>query len=928
MHARLPSTAAIVPPAVAVAAWPQRQRRKGTGPCLRHPCRAAATGEPSDSASNSGSLLRRAQQLREARQRLEEEAAALAAAEGLSPAERLALLEALGLPAPPDLQHLRETRADRPAVQQGAQSSIQPPAAAATAAGGEPPAPGSAAWRAQLPPHLQGFLADTGLAAVLDHQAEAVRKEQEWGTAEEQGGADMEAVARTLEEGGDLPPLPEGTWDGEAEAPAEFLARLQGSIDYTNADLKGSRHAGRQQAGASELPPGAEGGAAEQGQEASEGAARRAAARRAAAQHTLEPAALEAAVRYSLEPALAAAYAQGWEQAKEVDRLWDSREFQNEPLVEELGRSTPAPPLPPDAERVFRSAERIAYVMRRGHLESRSPEAAVLALQGKGLVSEDFVLQDPFVVRGSLGSALDYLRRLSRAGATLTVSSLMLKCTEYRPLPKFTVQIDCFIDFPFPDWFYGWAVLNHGASSAAARRAAPSAGPYSSVSAAAIAAAEAAGEAARDREDDDDAALVEGMVVAAHKAAEQAGQQLDEAALVQVMRAAARICLDRRERKEAAAQEAAAAGVRAARDANEAAARRSPRELAAALAAAAAGQLAHPELVEVQSARYEHEGEKRRHTWVMMDWGEQHRQLGRQLFQAYPKQPDSEQEEVEEGEEEEKEEEPAWLASQAAYEAEQRRRYGLVPAAGLTEPEWGRLEWIAARAREQPGWLQQLQQDAQQPAAAQQQQQQQQQPGSGDSGRGFGSGGGGKKGRRRRGKAKGQDAADAAAAGAAEQLQAEQEQEEELFPFTYDWDKQRRRRNAGEILRILLGDNFDRAMAQLPQRGRTRGRGSNSALEQQAEQEGTAWLGGECMTVQATFSYTIDPDRLQVDTCGIVWGAVHGLQLHELSDAWDIWLEATGLLHDAECEQDAAEAAELGQAAARHACSWVPRWRL
>ena len=34
-------------------------------------------------------------------------------------------------------------------------------------------------------------------------------------------------------------------------------------------------------------------------------------------------------------------------------------------MVEEVGRSTPAPALPPDAERVFRAAERIAYVMRR-----------------------------------------------------------------------------------------------------------------------------------------------------------------------------------------------------------------------------------------------------------------------------------------------------------------------------------------------------------------------------------------------------------------------------------------------------------------------------------------------------------------------------------------------------------------------------------
>lgn len=48
----------------------------------------------------------------------------------------------------------------------------------------------------------------------------------------------------------------------------------------------------------------------------------------------------------------------------------------------------------------------------------------------------------------------------------------------------------------------------------------------------------------------------------------------------------------------------------------------------------------------------------------------------------------------------------------------------------------------------------------------------------------------------------------------------------------------------------------------------------------------------------------------------------------ELTDAWDIWLEATGLLHDTECRQDAEEAAELGQAAAQYACSWVPRHRL
>ncbi|KAL4428798.1 hypothetical protein ABPG77_005236 [Micractinium sp. CCAP 211/92] len=906
--------AAAAPQVAAAPAWRHR-RQPPARHFFRRLCRAAAAGTPSGGDNtDSSDLLRRAQQLQEARRQLAEEAAALAAAEGLSAAERAALLEVIGLPEPPGWQQAQDAEGERQAPQQATLPDTQPLAAGTQDAGGEPSLPGSPAWRAQLPPHLQSFLLDTGLASVMDEQAEAVRKDRDWAAAEEHGGGDMEAVARMLEEGLDLPPLPEDTWDGEPEAPAEFLARLQGSIDYSNTDLKGTKHTGRRQASAIGQQAGATGGDTQRdggaGADGGATAAAAEAARAAAAQRTSDPAALAGAVRFTSDPAEAAAYARGWEQAKELDRMWDTRDFKAAPMVEEVGRSTPAPPLPPDVERVYLGAERIAYVMRRGHLESQHPGAALLELQRRGLVSEDLVLQDPFVVRGSLGSALDYLQRLSHAGATAKLSTLMLKCSEYRPLPKFTVQTDCYIDFPLPDWFYGWVVLNHGASSAAsaaarqqAAAAAPSDGPYSAVSAAAIAAAQAAGEAAREQEEEADVALVERMVVAAHEAAEAAGQPLDEAALVQVMRAAARICLDRRERREASEQEAITAGVNAARDATAAAARRSPEEIEAALAAAAAGQLVPPELVGVQSARYEHKGERRQHTWALMDWGEQHRQLGRQQFLAYPRQPGS----MEEGEggEEEEEEEPAWRASQAAFDAEQQRRYALLPAAGLTEPEWGRLEWVAARAREQPGWLQELQQDVQQPAA-----QQEQRSGdySSDSSRGFGGAEGGKE--------------------PLEEAEVEAVQEEELFPFTFDWEKQRRRRDAGEILRALLGDNFERAMAQLPQRGRTRGRGSNSALQQADEQEGTAWLGGECMTVQVTFTYTIDPETLLVDTCGIVWGAVHGLQLHELSDAWDVWLEAAGLLHDAECQQDAEEAWELGQTAVPQACSWVPRWTL
>lgn len=187
MRISLQPAVATVPPVAAEAAWQHRQRRP-SGRSLRRPCRvAAAEGPPGGSSEGSSNLLRRAQQLREARRQLEQEAAALAVAEGLSPAERAALLEAVGLPAPPASQ--QATEAGGPAVQQGVPSSTQPSAAGIEGAeGGKSPLPGSSAWRAQLSPQLQNFLLDTGLASVLDQQAEAVQKDQEWGVAEEHGG--------------------------------------------------------------------------------------------------------------------------------------------------------------------------------------------------------------------------------------------------------------------------------------------------------------------------------------------------------------------------------------------------------------------------------------------------------------------------------------------------------------------------------------------------------------------------------------------------------------------------------------------------------------------------------------------------------------------------------------------------------------------
>ena len=189
------------------------------------------------------------------------------------------------------------------------------------------------------------------------------------------------------------------------------MARLLGSLVYANADLKGSRHLAAPGSGAA--------------------GAVRAAAEAAAARVSSSSQAVARAVEYSQEPRLAAAYARGWEQGTEVDRLWESGEArkasagggrgallppharravphslstprppppppspQRRPCFacmqgligqEEIMRSVPAPLLPPDVQAVFRAAERLAYVLRRAHVDSEDPDAPLRALRSRGL---------------------------------------------------------------------------------------------------------------------------------------------------------------------------------------------------------------------------------------------------------------------------------------------------------------------------------------------------------------------------------------------------------------------------------------------------------------------------------------------------------------------------------------------------------------
>lgn len=100
-------------------------------------------------------------------------------------------------------------------------------------------------------------------------------------------------------------------WARPPEPGDEFVARLQGSIDYVHTDLKGSKHF---------KPPPPDPGLSPKE------AAALAAAEAAARQHTTSAFVVHRALQYSRQPALAAAYARGWEQGKEWDRVWQSGE--------------------------------------------------------------------------------------------------------------------------------------------------------------------------------------------------------------------------------------------------------------------------------------------------------------------------------------------------------------------------------------------------------------------------------------------------------------------------------------------------------------------------------------------------------------------------------------------------------------------------
>lgn len=147
-------------------------------------------------------LVQRAEQLRAEQLRMEREAAALAdALEGLPASQQQVVLEALGLQPKQEQQEQEEQQGDRQQTvdeqqgdwqqtsdkQQVTGSAAQLRSADEQEMSGKD-VPGSDTWLAALPPYLQDQLKASGLADVLQEQADVVRQNEEWSNSEQFGG--------------------------------------------------------------------------------------------------------------------------------------------------------------------------------------------------------------------------------------------------------------------------------------------------------------------------------------------------------------------------------------------------------------------------------------------------------------------------------------------------------------------------------------------------------------------------------------------------------------------------------------------------------------------------------------------------------------------------------------------------------------------
>lgn len=123
------------------------------------------------------------------------------------------------------------------------------------------------------------------------------------------------------------------------------------------------------------------------------------------------------------------------------------------PLHGDLPGNIPAPDLPLNIQNLSERVFQILFVLRRAHLESRKPTAALAALYNKKLLDPmRITLHDPWFEIQGIHHLKTYMSKLERAGAEVELYKVYARCAKYEPLPSWKVYVDAFLSLPYPDW--------------------------------------------------------------------------------------------------------------------------------------------------------------------------------------------------------------------------------------------------------------------------------------------------------------------------------------------------------------------------------------------------------------------------------------------------------------------------------------------
>lgn len=261
---------------------------------------------------------------------------------------------------------------------------------------------------------------------------------------------EAEDLARVFEEEGVMPPPPPGMFPREPEPAESFMARLEESLSSFEARIAGRRRKRQQR---------------KNGRSAGD------------SDGDVDGTSTNDAQR---------------------GKPWDGPFSAVSTFPQDIAESVPAPNVPSDVAAAFDRAQRVLYVLRRAHMDSTCPTAAMQALKERDILSPSVFMEDPWLELAGEEAVQAYVQRLRDAGVTLEIDGVFARFHEYRqgrqrnlivldecdflhissvkasyysvsdfplsrccrPQVRCCVVADTFLMLPIPDWYWSYLALH------------------------------------------------------------------------------------------------------------------------------------------------------------------------------------------------------------------------------------------------------------------------------------------------------------------------------------------------------------------------------------------------------------------------------------------------------------------------------------